>query len=314
MSQASSPTVPVVASKNQKNRGGETLENPKFIPNHSGRRMREYAFRAVIVSATLAALFILIVLTVNVFKQGLPWLDQQFLTSFPSRFPERAGIKSAIWGSVWLGGFTLLFSVFFGVGAALYLEELAPKNRINRILEVNISTLAGVPSIIYGMLGLTLFVRIMAFERSVLAGGLTLSLLIMPVIIIATREALKCVPDDIRLGAAALGATKWQAVRDHVLPAAMPGVLTGIILAMARAVGEAAPLIMIGALSYVAFVPESAFDAFTALPIQIFNWTSRPKEEFHALAAAGIIVLLGFLLVCNSIAILLRLKWKDHRR
>ncbi|NRA64693.1 MAG: phosphate ABC transporter permease PstA [Pseudobacteriovorax sp.] len=276
--------------------------------------MREYAFRAVIVSATLAALFILIVLTVNVFKQGLPWLDQQFLTSFPSRFPERAGIKSAIWGSVWLGGFTLLFSVFFGVGAALYLEELAPKNRINRILEVNISTLAGVPSIIYGMLGLTLFVRIMAFERSVLAGGLTLSLLIMPVIIIATREALKCVPDDIRLGAAALGATKWQAVRDHVLPAAMPGVLTGIILAMARAVGEAAPLIMIGALSYVAFVPESAFDAFTALPIQIFNWTSRPKEEFHALAAAGIIVLLGFLLVCNSIAILLRLKWKDHRR
>ena len=288
---------------------GESL----FQPKHGWRRLKEKLFFFGSIATTLVAILVLLVLTYNVLRDGLPWLDWQFLTSFPSRFPEQAGIKSAIFGSIWLGFITLFFSAFFGIGAAVYLQEIAPQNRANAWLEVNIATLAGVPSIIYGMLGLALFVRFLNLERSVLAGGLTLSLLIMPVIIIATREALKSVPDSIRLGAAALGATKWQTVRDHILPSAIPGILTGIILAMARAVGEAAPLIMIGALTYIAFVPESLLDAFTALPIQIFNWTSRPKAEFHNLASAGIIVLLGFLIICNSIAIILRLKWKGHR-
>ncbi|SMF79211.1 phosphate ABC transporter permease PstA [Pseudobacteriovorax antillogorgiicola] len=289
-------------------------ERGLFQPKHNTRRLKERAFHGIIALATFVALGTLFVLLARVFEEGWHWLDLQFLDSFPSRFPEKAGIKSAIWGSIWLGGLTLLFSVVFGVGAAIYLEELSPKNRLNRWLEVNIATLAGVPSIIYGMLGLTLFVRFMNLDRSVVAGALTLSLLVMPVIIIATREALKSVPDSIRLGAAALGSTRWQAVRDHVIPSALPGILTGIILAMARAAGEAAPLIMIGALTYVAFTPEGPLDAFTALPIQIFNWTSRPQVEFHELAAAGIIVLLGFLIVCNSLAIILRLKWKEEKR
>lgn len=285
-----------------------------FRPRYKARKAKEILFKTLISAATLAALGVLLVLIYRIFEEGYQWLSPHFLDSYPSRFPAKAGIKSAIWGTIWLGGLTLLFSVIFGVGAAIYLEELAPKNTMNKWLEVNISTLAGVPSIIYGMLGLAVFVRLLQFERSVLSGALTLSLLIVPVIIIASREALKAIPDSIRMGAMALGATKWQSVRDHVLPSAFPGILTGIILAMARAAGEAAPLIMIGALTYVAFVPEGPLDAFTALPIQIFNWTSRPQVEFHELAAAGIIVLLGFLIVCNSLAILLRLKFKGEGR
>lgn len=292
----------------------DSIELGSFAPNHKIRRLKGLAFKGLIMMATGIALSVLFVLIYRIFDEGWKWLDAQFLDSFPSRFPHKAGIKSAIWGSIWLGGMTLLFSVTFGVGAAIYLEELSPRNKINKWLEINIATLAGVPSIIYGMLGLTMFVRFLHLERSVISGALTLSLLIMPVIIIATREALKSVPNTIRHGAAALGASKWQSVRDHVLPSALPGILTGIILAMARAAGEAAPLIMIGALTYVAFTPEGPMDAFTALPIQIFNWTSRPQIEFHELAAAGIIVLLSFLLVCNSIAIILRLKWKEVKR
>lgn len=285
----------------------------RFQPRHKARANKERLFVTLMTAATASAVLLLGLLIFEVFRQGAPWLDWQFLDSFPSRFPEKAGIKSAIWGSVWLGGMTLIFSVIFGVGAAIYLEELARKSRINKILEINIATLAGVPSIIYGMLGLAVFVRFFNLDRSVIAGALTLSLLVIPVIIIASREALKTVPQTIREGAFALGATRWQVVRDHVLPSAIPGILTGVILAMARAVGEAAPLIMIGALTYVAFVPENAFDAFTALPIQIFNWASRPQQEFHELAAAGIVVLLGFLILCNSIAIILRLRWRRFR-
>jgi phosphate transport system permease protein len=284
-----------------------------FQPRHNTRQFKEKFFIGLMLIATAASLAMLAILLIRVGMQGYQWLDWDFLNSFPSRFPERAGIKSAIWGSIWLGSLTLFFSVIFGVGAAVYLEELAPKGRLNRILEINIATLAGVPSIIYGMLGLAVFVRFFNFDRSILSGALTLSLLIMPVIIIAAREALKAVPQSTREGAFALGASRWQTVRDHVLPSALPGILTGVILAMARAVGEAAPLIMIGALSFIAFTPEHIFDSFTALPIQIFNWTSRPQEEFHELAAAGIIVLLAFLFVCNSIAIILRLKWRNQR-
>lgn len=228
------------------------------------------------------------------------------LTNFPSRHPTKAGIKSALVGSIWLLVFTALFAIPIGIAAAVYLEEYAPRNRLNRFIEVNIANLAGVPSIVYGILGLAIFVRWMALGRSVLAGAATMSLLVLPVIIIAAREAIKAVPDSIRQGAYALGATRWQVVRHHVLPAALPGVLTGVILAMSRAIGETAPMIMIGALSYVAFVPQGPMDDFTVLPIQIFNWISMPQHEFHMLGACGILVLLALLLAMNSVAIYIR--------
>ncbi len=243
------------------------------------------------------------------------WLDLQFLSSFPSRFVEKAGIKSALWGSCWLMGLTALFSIPVGVGAAVYLEEFAQPSKLNTFVEINIANLAGVPSIVYGMLGLAIFVRGLGFGRSVLAGAATMSLLILPFIIVASREALRTVPLSIRHAAYALGATPWQTVRGHVLPAALPGILTSIILGLSRAIGETAPLIMIGALTYVAFVPEGPLDAFTALPIQIFNWASRPQAAFHELAAAGIIVLLAALLSMNAVAVFIRyrfarkLKW-----
>lgn len=284
-----------------------------FAVNARRRQLKEKAFFGGIFIATLLAMGVLLYLIGSVFVDGWPYLSWDFFTNFPSRFVNKAGFKSAIYGSAWLGGLTLFFSVFFGVGAAVYLQELASRSRLDRWIELCISTLAGVPSIIYGMLGLGIFVRFFALGRSVLAGALTLSLLIMPVIIIAAREALKSVPTSIRTGAYALGATRWQTVRDHVLPAALPGIATGVILAMARAIGEAAPLIILGALTYIAFIPESIFDSFTAMPIQIFNWASRPQPAFHDLAAAGIIVLLGFLLICNAAAIYLRSRWRSHK-
>jgi phosphate transport system permease protein len=236
----------------------------------------------------------------------LGWIDWQFLTEFPSRFPEKAGIKSALWGTVWLISFTALISIPVGVAAAIYLEEYAATTRVSRFIEINIANLAGVPSIVYGILGLAIFVRWFALGRSVLAGSMTMSLLVLPVIIMASREAIRSVPSSIRHAAFALGATRWQTVRHHVLPSATPGILTGVILAMSRAIGETAPLIMIGALTYVAFVPEGPSDPFTALPIQIFNWVSRPQKEFHFLAAAGIVVLLIVLLAMNAAAIAIR--------
>jgi phosphate transport system permease protein len=190
--------------------------------------------------------------------------------------------------------------------AAIYLEEYASKNRFTAFIEVNIANLAGVPSIVYGILGLAVFVRFMGLERSVLAGAMTMSLLVMPVIIIAAKEAIRAVPSSLRQAAFAVGATRWQVVRHHVLPSAIPGILTGVILALSRAIGETAPLIMIGALTYVAFVPEGPLDEFTALPIQIFNWTARPQETFHELAAGGIIVLLAILLLMNATAVYIR--------
>ena len=217
------------------------------------------------------------------------WLDGQFLSSFPSRFPEKAGLNSALWGTLWLITLTVAFSVPIGVAAAIYLEEYGGKGKLSRLIEVNIANLAGVPSIVYGILGLVVFVRFFGFGRSVLAGSLTMSLLILPVIIIASRESVRAVPGSNRQAAFALGATRWQVVRSHVLPSALPGILTGVILAMSRAIGETAPLIMIGALTYIAFVPNGPMDAFTALPIQIFNWASRTQQEFHQLGAGGII-------------------------
>lgn len=270
------------------------------------RRRTERLFRTLCRTVTWIALVILLVLLVHVVQKGWHRLSLDFLGNYPSRFPGKAGIKAALWGSLWMMGFVFLISVPLGVAAAIYLEEYQRKGTLGRLVEMNIANLAGVPSIVYGLLGLTIFVRFLALDRSVLAGSLTMSLLILPVIIIAAREALRAVPRSIRHGAYALGATQWQTIFHHVLPAALPGILTGVILAMSRAIGETAPLIMIGALTYVAFIPESPLDPFTALPIQIFNWAARPQAAFQEVAAAGIIVLLVVLLVMNAAAILLR--------
>ena len=270
------------------------------------RQFRSRLFERVCAGVTGLAVVILALLLQDVFVDGYRWVDAQFLNSFPSRFPEKAGIKSALVGTLWLVSFTALIAIPTGVLAAIYLEEYAPKNRLTHFIEINIANLAGVPSIVFGILGLAIFVRFFGLGRSVIAGALTMSLLILPVIIIAAKEAIRSVPNSLRLAAFALGATRWQVIRAHVLPSALPGILTGIILALSRAIGETAPLIMIGALTFVAFLPESPMDEFTALPIQIFNWTARPQETFHELAAGGIIVLLTVLLLMNAIAVYIR--------
>lgn len=273
------------------------------------RRHREIAgkvFEGIALGATIFGLLVLFLLLLDVVRRGLGVLSWSFFTNYPSRFPEQAGIRSALLGTLWVMALTALFSVPLGVAAALYLEEYAPRNRLTRFIELNINNLAGVPSIIYGLLGLELFVRGMRLERSILAGALTLSLLILPILITASREALRAVPMSLREAAFALGATRWQVIRHQVLPVAFPGILTGMILALSRAIGETAPLITIGALTFIAFDPKSPFDKFTVLPIQIFNWVSRPQAGFHARAAGAILVLLVVLLTMNGLAIYLR--------
>jgi phosphate transport system permease protein len=261
---------------------------------------------------TWSSVFLLAVLLIQISVDGFAWLDWQFIDSFPSRAPERAGIKSALRGTLWLIVMIAVVSVPIGISAALYLEEFAGKGRLAKIIEVNIANLSGVPSIVYGILGLAIFVRFFALERSLVSGALTMSLLILPTIIIASREAIKTVPMSIRYAALSLGATRWQTTWSHVLPASFPGIMTGVILALSRAIGETAPLIMIGALTFVAFVPQGPMDEFTALPIQIYNWVSRPQQEFHQLAAAGIIVLLVVLLLMNATAIYIRSKTEQR--
>lgn len=277
------------------------------------RRMKKTGcFKSLAFASTLVALIVLVLLIIDSLRDGLPWLDLQFLTSFPSRFPARAGIKSALLGSFWLMILTALFSIPIGIGAALYLEEYRKDGFLKKIIETNISNLAGVPSIVYGILGLALFVRALRLERSILSGALTMTLLILPIIIISSQEAIRAVPKSIRMAGYALGATKWQTTRHHVVPNAIPGIMTGSILALSRALGEAAPLIMIGALTFIAFTPQTPFDPFTVLPIQIFNWVSRPQEEFRFIAAAGILVLLAFLLSMNALAIIIRNRYQRY--
>ena len=282
--------------------------------NLTNRYVIAKIFHGFCFTVAWSGVLILGVLLFHVTQEGIQWLDLRFLSDFPSRFPAKAGIHSALIGTLWLISLTALFSVPIGIGAGLYLEEFTKKNRIRQFVDLNISNLAGVPSIVYGMLGLVIFVRWFELNQSVLAGSLTMSLLILPVIIISTREALRAVPNTIRQAAFALGATRWQTIYAHVLPAAFPGILTGIILALSRAIGETAPLIMIGALTYVAFVPDGPMDDFTALPIQIFNWASRPQQQFHELAAAGILVLLFVLLLMNSIAVFIRHRLEKKNR
>ncbi len=274
------------------------------------RKLKSRAYYYLIVFASAIALIVLLALMINVLYSGLRILDWGFLTSFASRLPERAGIKASIYGTFWMVVLTAVFSFPLGIGAAIYLEEYARPSRLTRLISLNIANLAGIPSIIYGVLGLAFFVRGLSFGRSLLAGSLTMTLLILPIIIIASREALKNIPRDLRESSLALGATRWQTIRRAVLPSAFGGMLTGTILAISRAISEAAPLIMIGALTFMAFTPQSTSDPFTVLAIQIFNWTSRPQAEFHQLAAGAIIVLLAILLLTNSLSIYLRNKYQ----
>lgn len=276
------------------------------------RHLKNTIFHGLFFGATLLAILTLVVLIGDILLKSLGWLDWDFLNSYPSRFAQKAGLKSALFGSTWLVLVTAPTAFLLGVGTAIYMEEYADRNWLTKVIKINIANLAGVPSIVYGILGLAIFVRALGLGRSVLAGGLTMALLVLPIIIVASQESIRSVPDSLRHASYALGATRWQVVRTVVLPTALPGILTGTILALSRAVGEAAPLLMIGALSFVAFVPESIMDQFTVLPIQIFNWTSRPQEAFQNIAAAGIIVLMVMLLVMNSIAILLRNKYQTR--
>jgi phosphate transport system permease protein len=254
----------------------------------------------------LLALAALAMLLYDIVRDGAGRLSWSFLTSYASRRASNAGIYPALIGSIYMALLTSVIAVPLGVGAAIHLEEYGTRGRFARLIEINIANLAGVPSIIYGLLGLGLFVRFMGMGQSLLAGAATLALLVLPVVIISTREALRAVPNSLREGSYALGATKWQTVWYQVLPAALPSILTGLILALSRAVGETAPLITVGALTYVSFVPDSIWSPFTVLPIQIFNWVSRPQAAFAENAAAGIIVLLGLLLAMNAVAIVLR--------
>ena len=319
-----------------------------FKENIARRRKIGNIFLALIIIATLVGLLMLTILIFDITVKGADWVSPQLFSNYHSRKPEKAGMKSAIVGSIIVMGLTGLFSFPIGVGAALYLEEYAEKNALTRFINININNLAGVPSIVYGMLGLAVFGRMFGifgpnswlvttfnlpvgqnalgglefdlfglsflhlkfpFGRSLLAGALTMTLLILPVVIISSREAIRAVPNSVRLGSYALGATKWQTISNQVLPIAMPGILTGIILALSRAIGETAPLIIMGAFTYVPFLPESIWDQFTVMPIQIYNWITLPQEEFRIhLAAAGIIVLLAVLLSFNAVAVFLRKK------
>lgn len=281
-----------------------TLDQPTMrSPRKVGRRNRLFA--GVLLAATLTSVAVLAALLIDLAVDGGSNLSLGFITSYPSRFAARAGVRAALLGTVWLMALTALITIPVGIGAAVYLEEFAPSNRITRAIETNIANLAGVPSILYGLLGLGVFVRAMQLGRIVLAGALTLSLLVLPIVIIASREALRAVPRAIREGAFALGATRWEVVRNQVLPAALPGMMTGTILALSRAIGETAPLITLGAFTYLAFDPTPT-STFTAMPIQIFNWVVRPQAEFAHIAAAASIVLLIVLLSMNAVAIWLR--------
>ena len=273
-------------------------------------RMMDQAFKFWGIACTLLGLVLLAIFIGSILVDGLQRIDWDFITNLPSRIAERSGIYTALMGSVWVLVLTTIIALPVGIAAAIYLEEYSKKNKFSSILEVNISNLAGVPSIIYGLLGLEIFVRVMEMGSSVLAGSFTLALLILPIVIVSTREAIKAVPQSLRDASFALGASKWQTVSQQILPASFGGILTGVILALSRAVGETAPLIVIGALAYVPFAPTNPMDDFSVLPIQIFNWISRPQHGFEVNAAAAIIVLLLITFIMNGIAVYFRNKWQ----
>lgn len=278
--------------------------------NIQKNRLKDQIFKIWGIGCTLFGLVILFFFIGDILIDGLKRIDWSFITSLPSRKAEKSGIFTALMGSIWILLLTTAIALPVGIAAGIYLEEYSKKGKLSALLEINISNLAGVPSIIYGLLGLEVFVRIMSLGASVLAGSLTLSLLILPIVIVATREAIKAVPTSIKDASYALGASKWQTIWYQILPASSGGILTGVILALSRAVGETAPLIVIGALAYVPFAPSSPMDEFSVLPIQIFNWISRPQHGFIENAAAAIIILLFITFVMNGIAVYFRNKWQ----
>ncbi len=280
--------------------------------NEQVKTIKNSAFRVWAIAATSVGLIMLGILLVKIGMDGLHRISMAFFTSLPSRRAENAGILTAWAGTLWIMVTTAVIAIPIGVGAGIYLEEYSKKGAWANFLEINISNLAGVPSIIYGLLGLEFFVRFLHMGESILAGSFTLALLVLPIVIVSTRESLKAVPKTIREASYALGASKWQTTWMQVLPAAAGGIMTGIILALSRAIGETAPLIVVGALTYVPFTPKSVFDSFTVLPIQIFNWVSRPQAEFLVNAAAGIIVLLLITITMNGAAVILRNRWQKH--
>jgi phosphate transport system permease protein len=285
---------------------------PRFEPALMRRKLTGTLFYGACLLAISVLLLTLLVLLYDVLRQGLPWLDLDFVTGAPNPRPARSGILPALVGSLEIGLIVGFLAFPVGIAAAIYLGEYATDSRLNRLLQTNIGNLAGVPSIIYGILGLGLFVRLMGLGPTVLSGALTLTLLILPIVIIASIEALKAVPQSQREGAYALGATRWQMVRSSVLPAAAPGIMTGIILAMARAIGEAAPLIVIGAFTFVTFLPNPIAGQYTVLPIQIYGWAIRPQADFQGIAAAAIIVILVLILALNALALIVRVRLSKH--
>lgn len=280
------------------------------MTNSERNRLKDKAFQVFGIFCTLIGLVVLAIFLINILIDGLGRIDWEFLTNLPSRRAHRAGIYTAWIGTLWILGLSALVAFPLGIAAGIYLEEYGKRNKMASFLEVNISNLAGVPSIIYGLLGLEIFGRVFGLGGSLSAGALTLALLMLPIIIVTTRESIKAVPRSIRDASYALGASKWQTTWYQVLPASFGGILTGVILALSRAVGEAAPLIVIGALAYVPFAPSSPMDEFTVLPIQIFNWISRPQAAFATNAAAAIIILLFITFMLNGIAVYLRNKWQ----
>jgi phosphate transport system permease protein len=288
------------------------VNQDNVLKKMSSRIAVNQLFRSLFFLATLFGMVVLSVLLYRVFTQGIGYLDLQFLQSMGSRFPEKAGIYAALIGSLWLMAVVVVVSFILAVGTAIYLEEYAKQNKINHFIKVNISNLAGVPSVVFGLLGLTIFARMFALGQSVLAAGLTMSLLILPVIIVAAQEAIRAVPRELRDASYAMGATKWQTIIRVVLPAAIPGILTGSILAFSRAIGETAPLVVLGVPTILLFTPASIMDTFTALPMQIYDWTRRPQADFHDVASAGIIILLLLLLFMNSVAVFIRNKFQNR--
>ena len=272
-------------------------------------RLYDQLFKGLAATFTFFALVVLLVLLVDITVKGIGRINPSFFSNLPSRFPERAGILTALAGMSSLLLFTILIALPIGILAGVYLQEYGKRNWFAKFVEINIANLAGVPSVIYGILGLQVFVRLAGLGNSLLAGAFTLALLILPIIIVATREAVRAVPDSLREASYGMGATRWQTTWNVVIPSALGGILTGIILSISRAIGETAPLLVIGALVYVPFIPEGPTDQFTTLPIQIFNWVSRPQAGFIINAAAGIIVLLLITFLLNGVAIYIRGKW-----
>ncbi len=282
--------------------------------NSAKNRLKDKIFGYLGIGATLFGVIVLAVFLINILVDGVQRLNLSFLSNLPSRFPEKSGILTAWTGTLWILVLTAFFAIPIGMAAGIYLEEYGQKSRLFNFLEINIANLAGVPSIIYGILALEIFVRMLKLGGSLLTGSFTLALLILPIIIVVTREAIRSVPQSLRDASYALGATKWQTIQRQVLPACKSNIVTGVILAMARAIGETAPLIVIGALAYVPFIAKSPMDEFTVLPIQIFNWISRPQHGFVINAAAAIIILLLITFLMNGIAIYLRNRWQKKMK